>query len=144
MGEEKNNKFSIWNIMKAIFVILGMFAVLYAGIKFIDDRILIGISGLILVVLIYFATKQNGDRKERDGKIQKIVEGYIQNTVRYPGEGWDFLIKDGVLKLDNKGIQRVCREVEERGYEHPFTSFPDVKKKKIFKKTLQTYLDRKN
>lgn len=39
MSEEKINKWPVWNIVKAIFAILGMGAVLYAGVKFIDARV---------------------------------------------------------------------------------------------------------
>ena len=39
MNKEKNSKFSMWDIVKAISVMFGMVAALYAGISFIDNRI---------------------------------------------------------------------------------------------------------
>lgn len=94
------------------------------------------IVGLATLIVILYNDKRS--------KIQRIVDSYIQNTIQYSGEGWDFLIKAGALKLSNRDIQNVCREIEKRGCENPFASFPDVKGKKNFKKTLQAYLDKEN
>ena len=92
------------------------------------------ISFTTLMVILY---------KDKKSRIDKIVDNYIQNTIRYPGEGWDLLIQAGALNLSNRNIESVCREIEKRGHEHPFASFQDVLKKKSFKKTLQADLDKK-
>lgn len=93
--------------------------------------VLIGTITLLMVMMIH-----------RKSIIEKTIEYYIQNTVQYPGEGWDFLVKAGALNLSNKNIEFLCREIEKRGIKHPFDSFPDVLEKKNFKRTLQAYFDK--
>ncbi len=105
---------------------------------FIITLIGVVISFVTLIAVLYSLSYNKRDR------IRRIVDSYIQNTTGYSGEGWDFLIKAGASKLNNRDMESVCREIEERGCEHPFSHFPDVLEKKSFKKTLKAYLDKEN
>lgn len=120
--------------MRKIFlIVIGMFS---RDKMFMITSIGVIIGFATLIVVLY---------SNKRFSVHNIVNDYIQNTkntIQHPGEGWDFLIRAGALKLNNRGIQSVCREIEKRGYEHPFAHFPDVLRKKNFKKVLQACLER--
>ena len=99
-----------------------------------NNELLIGIGGLILSVLTYFAGVQRTERRhsaedhrhaaeEREARIRRVFDQYMQfRRTNYTG-GYDGLQKSGVATLgSNAEIEELTRVIVAHGEAHPLGS----------------------
>ncbi len=107
------------------------------------NELLIGIGGLILSVLTYFAGVRRTERRhateDRETRVRRVFDQYIQfRRTNYTG-GYDGLQKAGVATLgSNAEIQELVRLIVAHGEGHPLgsnhdTVFQGVDLLKLFK-----------
>ncbi len=107
------------------------------------NELLIGIGGLILSVLTYFAgvwrTERRHATEDRETRVRRVFDQYIQfRRTNYTG-GYDGLQKAGVATLgSNAEIQELVRLIVAHGEGHPLgsnhdTVFQGVDLLKLFK-----------
>ena len=113
------------------------------GSNLVTNELLIGIGGLILGVLTYFAgvwrTERRHAAEDRETRVRRVFDQYIQfRRTNYTG-GYDGLQRAGVATLgSNAEIQELVRLIVAHGEAHPLgsnhgTVFRGVDLVKLFK-----------
>jgi len=91
------------------------------------NEILIGLAGLVLSVLTYFAgvwrTERRHAREDREARVRRVFDKYMEfRRSNYTG-GCDGLQKAGIATLiSNDEVQEVLALVVAHGEEHPLGS----------------------
>jgi hypothetical protein len=90
-----------------------------------SDEVIIGLGGLVIAVLAYFAgvwrTSRLHAADESQRRIRAVFEAYmIQWNARKTG-GMDGLLKAGAATLANtEEVLEVARKIQDHGEKHPF------------------------
>lgn len=89
-----------------------------------DDKIIIGIGGLIISVLCYFAgvirTNLKYEKQERDSRIKNVFDKYMEFRKTNQTGGYDGLLKAGVAILkDDREIREVYERIVKHGEKPP-------------------------
>ncbi|MCX6992647.1 MAG: hypothetical protein NT011_05810 [Kiritimatiellaeota bacterium] len=87
-------------------------------------EIIIGIAGVVLAVLTYFAgvqrTKQQYEQDDVESRINRLVDAYHSDASKYRYYPLRRLINSGVLLLrSDKEIREACRRLELRNSRSP-------------------------
>ena len=107
------------------------------------DEILIGLAGVVLSVLTYFAgvwrTERRHAKEDREARVRRVFEKYMDfRRSSYTG-GYDGLQKAGIATLaSNEEVDDVIRLILAHGEKHPLGSnheetFRDVDLLRFFK-----------
>lgn len=91
----------------------------------ISNEVLIGLAGLVLSVLTYFAgvqrTKWQLQGSEKEERIKHVMNIYLENLRSGLNSNFDGLMKAGVVTLkDDKEIRELCERIVKHGVGHPF------------------------
>jgi hypothetical protein len=89
-----------------------------------NSELIIAIGGLVLSVLTYFAgvwrTERRYVQEDREIKIQRVFERYMEFRKTNQTGGTDGLLKAGVATLDSDAeIQEVVLRIVNHGQKHP-------------------------
>lgn len=90
-----------------------------------SDTVLIGLAGLVLSVLTYFAgvwrTNLRHAKEDRTGRIRRVVDTYMAFRRSNETSGFDGLQRAGVATLgSNAEIDEVIGQIMAHGEKHPF------------------------
>lgn len=89
-----------------------------------SNEVLIGLGGLVLSVLTYFAgvlrTKKQLERSEREVRITRVMESYLANARSGHTAEYDGLMRAGIVTLRDDGeIRDLCERIVKHGEKHP-------------------------
>jgi hypothetical protein len=112
-----------------------------------SNELLIGLGGLVLSVLTYFAgvwrTERRHKTEDRDNRVQRVFAKYMEfRRSNYTG-GYDGALKAGIATLEsNEEVEDFCALVVGHGEAHPLgsdhaTVFKDVDLLKFFRYAAQ-------
>jgi hypothetical protein len=95
--------------------------------EFMSNEILIGIGGLILSVLTYFAGVSRGTRQlaaqAREERIRRVLDTYMEFRRKSKTDGLDGLQKAGVATLiSNSEVNELLGRIVAHGEHHPLGS----------------------
>lgn len=99
--------------------------------EYMTNELLIGIGGLILSVLTYFAgvsrTENRHTTQDREARIRRVFERYMEfRRTNYTG-GYDGLHKSGISTLaSNEEITELMNLIVAHGEAHPLGSDHEV------------------
>jgi hypothetical protein len=93
--------------------------------EYMSSEILIGIGGLILSVLTYFAGVSRGTRQlmaqERDERIRRVLDTFMEFRRMSKTDGLDGLQKAGIATLlSNSEVNELLERIMAHGENHPF------------------------
>ena len=88
------------------------------------NEILIGLGGLVLSVLTYFAgvirTKKQFAKDDRGNRIDRVVEHYVRLSQAHQNNGLHGLIQAGIGNLkSDKEIRETCTRIIKHGEHSP-------------------------
>ena len=91
------------------------------------NEILIGVCGLVLSVLTYFAgvwrTERRHDKEDREARVRNVFDKYMECRRSNFTGGYDGLQKAGIATLaSNQEVEELIRLVLAHGEEHPLGS----------------------
>lgn len=118
--------------------------------KHMDDTVLIGLAGLVLSVLTYFAgvwrTNLRHGKEDRMGRVRRVVDTYLAFRRSNQTSGFDGLQKAGIATLNSTAeIQEVIDHIVAHGEKHPFgryeTLFRGVDLLRFFRYTAEHRID---
>ncbi len=113
-----------------------------------DDKVIIGIGGLIISVLSYFAgvirTDLKYEKQERDSRIKNVFDKYMGfRKTNYTG-GYDGLLKAGVATLkDDREIREVYTLIVKHAERPPLEigKFDNIDLKAFFDFVIENKID---
>lgn len=92
------------------------------------SQLLVGLGGLVLSVLTYFAgaqrAKRRYDSQARDRRIQYVADLYVKNSQASIRSGPHGLHKAGILTLrDDSECREACERIAGHGERHPLKPY---------------------